>query len=329
MSVADFDSILGSLIELTRQRDRHALEVCLAQVLFDVAAPGIVRLYRVREAEDGPAFVPVAKILRGENDGSAEEEQIPQSLSTAMQGCFKSRQAVTVPLEGEKGMVYPLLGVKNNVVALIVIEAAREDGQLSKAVDMVLEIYQNFLALINDNERDALTGLLNRKTFDAKTNKAIAEVMRLGHRAGDAARREYCVSILDIDHFKRVNDKFGHLYGDEVLLLLATLMTDIFRESDQLYRYGGEEFVVLLRDVGLQQALHVLDRFREKVKEYNFPQVGQITVSIGVTQVLATDTPPTLIDRADAALYYAKSHGRNQVLSHEQLVADGKLQSRP
>jgi len=322
----DFDSIFGSLIELTRQRDQHALEVCLSRVLFDLAAPGVVRLYRVRETSDASTFVPVEQFLPGKNnDTSPGEENIPSRLRDVMRNCLKSCKHTALSLEGENWMVYPLLGVRKNVVALIVIESARADENLDSSVAMVLEIYQNFLALVNDNERDTLTGLLNRKTFDVKIGKAVAELQRLGQRTGDSDQREYCLAILDIDHFKSVNDRYGHLYGDEVLLLLASLMTETFRETDQLYRLGGEEFVVLLRDVGLEQTMDIVDRLRSAVEAYAFPHVGHVTVSIGVTRVLPTDDSSTIVSRADAALYYAKKHGRNQVFDYESLVAAGKL----
>jgi diguanylate cyclase (GGDEF)-like protein len=328
MSSINFDSIFGSLIELTRQRDQHALEVCLSRVLIGLAAPGVVRLYRVRETSDVPTFVSVEQFLPGkDNDNSPGEENICPVLRDAMQSCFKSGKHTAVALDGEKWMVYPLLGVRKNVVALIVIESAPEDEDLDSSVAMVLEIYQNFLALVNDNERDTLTGLLNRKTFEVKVGKAVAELQRLGHRTGDSSRREYCLSMLDIDHFKDVNDRYGHLYGDEVLLLLASLMTETFRETDQLYRLGGEEFVVLLRDVGLEQTMEIHNRLRSAVEAYEFPHVGHVTVSIGVTQVLPTDNSSTIIARADAALYYAKEHGRNQVFDYESLIAAGKLKA--
>ncbi len=131
--------------------------------------------------------------------------------------------------------------------------------------------------------------------------------------------------VLDIDHFKRVNDTYGHLIGDEVLLLVARLMRSCFRYSDQLYRFGGEEFVILMRCDGDADALRVLERLRGIFESHRFPQVGHITVSIGVTQVFHNDIPSEAFGRADEAVYHAKSHGRNQVQSYQQLVAQGAL----
>ena len=120
--------------------------------------------------------------------------------------------------------------------------------------------------------------------------------------------------------------KFGHLIGDEVLLLLSRLMRTSFRFHDHLYRFGGEEFVVLMRCNGDEDAALALERLRANVERYVFPQVGQITISVGFTSLRPGDTPNDAFARADKAVYYAKQNGRNQVQHHAQLVAEGKLQ---
>jgi diguanylate cyclase (GGDEF)-like protein len=135
----------------------------------------------------------------------------------------------------------------------------------------------------------------------------------------------YWLAVIDIDHFKRVNDNFGHLIGDEVLLLMAGLMRTNFRFHDQIYRFGGEEFVVLMRCADHTDAAAALERFRHKVEEFAFPQVGTITASVGFSALRADDTPGTAFDRADKAVYYAKAHGRNQVCSYSVLVQAGEL----
>jgi diguanylate cyclase (GGDEF)-like protein len=134
--------------------------------------------------------------------------------------------------------------------------------------------------------------------------------------------------MLDIDHFKRVNDNYGHLIGDEVLLLLARLMRSQFRFHDQLYRFGGEEFVVLMRCNGEAEAGKVLERMRAATAAHLFPQVGKITVSIGFSEVRAGDSPSGAFERADKAVYYAKEHGRDQVCSYAALVARGELENQ-
>jgi diguanylate cyclase (GGDEF)-like protein len=102
-------------------------------------------------------------------------------------------------------------------------------------------------------------------------------------------------------------------------------MNETFREYDFLFRVGGEEFVVVLRNVDAERAAAIMERFRHVIETHYFPSVGQITVSIGFTFIGPQDLPVTVMDRADKALYYVKEHGRNQTAFFEQLVATGKL----
>jgi diguanylate cyclase (GGDEF)-like protein len=197
-------------------------------------------------------------------------------------------------------------------------------------VEGILLTYNNLLGLLDYGEKDALTELLNRKTFDGAFFKATAE--QHGDELPDGGERRHphpdagvWLAVLDIDHFKRVNDTYGHLIGDEVLLLLARLMRSSFRFHDQLYRFGGEEFVVLMRCDSVEHAHAALERLRERVQAYAFPQVGTITVSIGFSVLLPHDTPSGAFGRADKAVYHAKEHGRNQVCSYQALVAAGEL----
>ena len=133
----------------------------------------------------------------------------------------------------------------------------------------------------------------------------------------------YWLVMVDIDHFKSVNDRFGHLYGDEVLLLLSQLMKASFRQDDMIFRFGGEEFVLIVRCPDQASCLVTLDRFRERIEQYSFPQVGTVTVSLGVTKMQRETFLATLLDYADQALYYSKRNGRNQVTFFEDMVEHG------
>ncbi len=197
-------------------------------------------------------------------------------------------------------------------------------------VSSLLRVYRNFRSLLDYGERDTLTDLLNRKTFEGAFMKALTEKRDAAADPSHDRRVSSPVGnnwlgMMDIDHFKRVNDNFGHLIGDEVLLLMARLMRANFRSHDELYRFGGEEFVVLLRHVRAVDAAHVFERLRERTEGFAFPQVGKITISVGYTALRHEDTPGIAFARADQAVYYGKAHGRNQVGCYEELVAQGKL----
>ncbi|TAN61651.1 MAG: GGDEF domain-containing protein [Magnetospirillum sp.] len=176
-----------------------------------------------------------------------------------------------------------------------------------------------------------LAGLKNRKTFDENFSRIIASSRHLelpyagDRRNSHLAGEHHWLGIIDIDHFKRINDTFGHVFGDEVLLLLAALMRKAFRGEDLLFRFGGEEFVVMLAPTTFDNASVVFERFRTIVAGFAFPQVGRVTISIGFVRIQSDDLPSVAIGSADKALYYAKEHGRDQVCSYEQLLDDGKL----
>ena len=164
-------------------------------------------------------------------------------------------------------------------------------------------------------EMDALTGLPNRRRFEIDIDQEWDRCRRYG--------RPLCVVMLDLDHFKRLNDANGHLFGDEVLRGAAEAMTGVLRTSDTAYRYGGEEFVVLLRETALEDGSAVADRLRHAVEEVALPGRGQVvTTSAGVAERLASMAHHSeLVAQADAALYDAKAAGRNQVVSAGAAVA--------
>ena len=133
--------------------------------------------------------------------------------------------------------------------------------------------------------------------------------------------------MVDVDHFKMANDTFGHRYGDEVLILIANQLQASFRAQDRVFRFGGEEFVVLLRATTLENARRIIDRFRANVEAYDFPQVGRVTVSVGFVSISPFDSPVVTLGHADQALYFAKTHGRNQACHYNELVERGLLQT--
>ena len=195
------------------------------------------------------------------------------------------------------------------------------EGRLDSALIELLHhyqaLYRNLVLLHDSKERDVLTQLPNRQSFDERLLK-VCEYYRDNEVANSRTDKSSWIALLDIDHFKRINDDFGHLYGDEVLLIFSQLMEKNFRYNDFLFRFGGEEFVVILNLADQADAESVFNRFREAVAHYQFPTAGRITVSIGVTHIDSKSMPTSLLDRADKALYHAKENGRNQLIFFEQ-----------
>jgi len=333
--------IIDHLASLTGLRDRDTLDASLAHAIRDLLAPQLVSILRL-VGEEGdqrwlnratltqdaaaptadPAWVDLAQLPRA--------EERPEWLD-----CLQHARVLGLPsLPGEPHCtLFPMVFDTGAVGVILVRTAEPVDEPMRRLVFTVLRIYRNVQSLLDYSERDSLTGLLNRKIFDDSfykvaptTAKASSEEDAQGDRRHVSQPPRYWLGVLDIDHFKSVNDRFGHLIGDEVLLLLSRIMRGSFRYSDQLYRFGGEEFVVLLLCADEADAMAALQRFRRAVESYLFPQAGTITVSIGFTSIEPGDTPAGAFERADRAVYHAKHHGRNQVCSHAALRREGFIE---
>jgi len=155
---------------------------------------------------------------------------------------------------------------------------------------------------------DELTGMYNRKHFNRMIRQLIASFQRTG--------KQFAIALMDLDHFKQINDTYGHLMGDEVLRKFAEIASAAKREEDILCRYGGEEFVLLLPDTDKSQALTCLEQIREQFGAYLFEAEGQpfqVTFTAGITHIHADNAhPEKLVEEADQALYNGKKFGRNQ-----------------
>ena len=161
---------------------------------------------------------------------------------------------------------------------------------------------------------DGLTGLYNRRQFEIGLEQ---ECNRTKRHPSD-----FSLAILDIDFFKKVNDTYGHQYGDYVLKTVADLMKQSFRKTDLLYRYGGEELVMIMPETNIEGAIIPVQRLRRMVEEYDFDYNGvkaKVTVSIGLTMNYQNlNNSADILKSADEALYRAKEEGRNRVILHEQ-----------
>jgi len=164
---------------------------------------------------------------------------------------------------------------------------------------------------------DALTGLLNRRAFDQKLNEYIEN-----HKQSNA---ELCLLILDIDHFKRINDTFGHQTGDNVLRYTANLMKQYITGYQCAARYGGEEMAIIMPNTSLNKALEIAENIRASLAQHPLKlkgskkSIGKITISIGVSSFKANDSLESLVERADQAMYRAKVNGRNQIMAEDTI----------
>ncbi len=341
--------VVDQLAEITGFRDRDLLDTTLVTALRDLLRPVRVAIHRcVGDNADRRWLTRANLALRDVAAGAdplwADLNALPP-LDAYPARLQALRQQEAVSLAGPTHLAVFPLTTDHEVVGVLEVESELPlDVASHRMVGSILRIYRNFQALLDYSERDTLTGLLNRKTFDDVFCKlALASVSAQGDdadadadsavaSAGDNAERRtlpvprpHFIGVIDIDRFKRVNDTHGHLIGDEVLLLLSRLMRSVFRFDDRLYRFGGEEFVVLMRCGNEQEAGLAFERLRVAVQGYDFPLVGTINVSVGFTQIRDGDTPSSAFERADRAVYWVKAHGRNQVRNHGDLMSSGEL----
>jgi diguanylate cyclase (GGDEF)-like protein len=332
-----FSELLESFARTTASRDRDQIDISVARMLHDYVEAHRVVVYRL--VDDG--IVPrVQRRLLIDRDGQEYGpqqqplSQLPRLLDKPhWYECEIAQDAVHYEAacgsQASMGTVFPLLS-EQGAVGMIEVELDPQRDSLSprdvRLIGGVLRLLGNHLAVLDYGQRDTLTGLLNRKTFEQSFDK-ILERNRTLSRDPDGGVPAW-FAIADIDRFKTINDRYGHLFGDDVLLLVAQLMRQSFRGSDQLFRFGGEEFVVVLEASTAQNVEAALERFRRRVSEHPFPQVGQVTISVGYTRIGCNDPAVSCFDRADAALYYAKEHGRNQVRCYESLIEGGQLEKR-
>jgi len=183
--------------------------------------------------------------------------------------------------------------------------------RLSQSEDLFVVVLVDITALVELNEKlnqktltDSLTKAGNRRYFNQYLAEQLAHVKRYD--------RPLAVILFDIDYFKRVNDTYGHQAGDEVLVGMSRIVFQQLREVDKFFRIGGEEFMIVFSGHTQQEAYEIAERIRQAVEGYVFTGVGQVTISLGVTQYQPKETDNQIMQRVDRALYRAKEKGRNQ-----------------
>ena len=196
------------------------------------------------------------------------------------------------------------------------------ETRLKESRNEIMTLQEDLNAVRTESLTDPLTSLSNRKAFDNGLASAIAQAEQSGEPLS--------LLMTDIDHFKRFNDTYGHLTGDQVLRLVALAVKQNVKGADLAARYGGEEFGVILPATPLRSALTVAEHIRqavmskELVKRSTGQNLGRITISVGVSTFRPGDTPSALIERADQCLYAAKRGGRNRVVCETDPDVDPK-----
>ena len=336
------NEILQSIVEMTGQHDLDSLEFSLAATLAELVPAQHISLQKLLNYDDHDQLEEVVHLTieTGSNNKPRYKWNHDQKIIMAdkyITRCIEGLKPVSYKNKEFKCLLMPILSGRK-VIGVLSIESKKELSKFKELIDGFTKIYGNYLYILNESERDKLTGLFNRRTFDNKLKRLLdmqhkKQAEYIASETTDEKRRlkhSSCawLVMLDIDDFKAVNDTFGHLYGDEVILLISQKMKECFRNTDLLFRFGGEEFVIILEPIPANKAHTVLNNFRKAIADHNFPQIDKVTISIGYAVIGENDYPPTILNLADLALYYAKEHGKNCTYNYESLVADGEIQDQ-
>lgn len=325
----DKDCPLDAVVSLAEPRDVPGLNGAFLSILKEHIPQRAVKVYEIvtnfcATTANTDAHQQVLRmVLKTQENNSTVKLNFDDP---DVQQCINEK----IPVTGqstENGLdrtIFPIPGLPSPL-GLLVIEG-RVDDSCKNFLDPLLRIYSSHAFILNRNEHDSLTGLFNRQVMENKLNQ-IYQCQINGNRKSDEKDLTWCVALLDIDYFKTINDRFGHLYGDEVLVMFSRLLQSSFREDDLLFRYGGEEFLIALKNVDLEKAGMTLNRFRQHVQSTPFAQIEKITVSIGYTILDIKQPLSIIIERADRALYYSKYQGRNQSNCYERLLEKGLVES--
>lgn len=232
--------------------------------------------------------------------------------------------SLEINVAGTAGVI-AFIPIKNffneNVAYLFALSGREKLEDIARSFAIITAVYIILLALIlflgsyyilSRNKIEKIMKIDHLTKAD--TRGVLMEKITAEHQRYLRYKRPYSISIIDIDHFKKINDSYGHLAGDDVLRTMADLVNNHLRSCDGFGRYGGEEFIILLPETALREAVAVSENIRQLIQNHDFPGPGTVTVSMGVAEI-HTDISSIddLIDEADRRLYRAKAEGRNKV----------------
>ena len=296
------EELVTALDRIESGKEAYDPEKAKAMFLRYVATPGVETLERV-EAEVCRLLADVVQIVVDAGLDLTKYSALLNSCNKRLESADDLRdirKVVRTILEDTSAM-----SASNRAIAGTLKERAEEIDQLRAELDKVRQ----------EAVKDPLTGLANRRAFDERLAESLDDTLQ--HLKG------ICLMMIDIDHFKEINDKHGHQIGDKILQFMASVLRKNFKGKDMVARFGGDEFAVIVENAPRAGVMHVAETIRQQVEASHLKRtdtgepLGTVTVSVGYDCVRPDDSPAMVLDRADKALYAAKQQGRNKVVGYK------------
>ncbi|RXJ73315.1 GGDEF domain-containing protein [Veronia nyctiphanis] len=320
MSVTNID-VLDSVVDITAQTETDTITESLITTVLQLTPAEQVLVLDYNQ-DSNPEFM----VLASSDIFLYEDEK--DVIERVLHNCIKCNDNVIEysPKDMHAMVAIPIHAgeTEDSISAVIFCKCAKLQGDDTHLVEGLAKVYENYQKIISASERDGLTGLYNRKVLTSKIDLLLDRYLI---QSDDVANNgDHWVCIFDIDHFKTINDSYGHVFGDEVILLITAIMKGHFSDDDILFRYGGDEFVIILHARPREDVRKLLGEFLSLVNARDYGAVKDVTVSMGAASINESELNAiTVLGFADQALYKAKEFGRNQICFYDELLASGDI----
>ncbi len=321
--MTDTPRLLDQIVNLTAQRYIDVLEFSLLKTLYDAVVPTQLRLLKF-DSDNSPVLEIIQ--LKRRRKTSYRKIKVEPEIEAAIQHMQENKvMEYSTPLGDGVAAIYSMNNDKEGSAYLILqLNEPLSDAHACLASGVV-KVNINFFKQLEASQIDELTGLANRKMFD-DTIKNIYELSYANdHKDSGESESEvadkYWLVMIGIDQYEDVINNYGHLYGDEVLVQVAMLTRECFHEKDMIFRFGGEDFVVILRSKHRATCEESIKRLQESIAAYDFPDVDDITVSTGVTEIIIDSLRVNLMETVDQALHYSQDDTGNRITFFEDINA--------
>ncbi|GHB20348.1 GGDEF domain-containing protein [Shewanella indica] len=312
------EAILDSVVQLTEQRQLDSLAESLVSTVSQMLSI------------DEVCILDVDKLTKRKGGLDGQRNVSSASLAVSVKLCIEQRREICFSNGLHQELAVPII-INDKLTKVLLVSAPLLTEQDRVLLRGFAKVYENYFHIVVESETDSLTNLLNRKAFLPQLYSSVeiaCDLLQEQAQASQDADEELklWICIFDIDYFKKINDTFGHLYGDEVLLQVSALMKQVFSAQDLMFRFGGDEFVILPSPRSRRALIELCQEFTQNLAQLQQERLGGIRISMGIVGIDPRVDPGTLLNQADNALYFVKGNGRNQVAFYGQLLAEGKLE---